>query len=455
MGRSVDMSESEFSHPLEVSGTPVSEKRKTALVVDDSKLARYVLKEMLIEQGIKVETAESAEEALGSLSAYKPDVIFMDHMMPGMDGFQAVQAIKNDPKTAKIPILMYTSKDEGVYVNQARALGAVGVLPKKLKPVQLERVLQQLNLIATPKAAEKQEEANHPAEQATQQRIIKDTQHSLEELARSASEDLEKDSMRQLFRQLFVEQRDTIKQDQNELLESMVRQVQPAINNMVSSTKRWQRLGVMLFMILILPVYFLMPNVAQVEDSIEDMKIQHAESMHELESKIANLKSVPVPEVSAQSTTNWEVLQWALNQNNQIAFNKPINSPAMLNQISELFSQLSEGGFNGTIQLQYHEGNFCIKTENGVAKLAVENATLGQCQFTKDVKSDGSIAIQEVRSYVSNLNDEYSGIEVQLEEMGYQYTLLEYPIPSVNITAKEWNRIAAHNNRLQIELISQ
>ena len=122
--------------------SPIS-KQKTALVVDDSKLARYVLKEMLIGFGIKVETSESAEEALGSLSAFRPDVIFMDHMMPGMDGFQAVQAIKNDPKTATIPILMYTSKDDGMYVSQARALGAVGVLPKKLKPVQLEKVLIQ------------------------------------------------------------------------------------------------------------------------------------------------------------------------------------------------------------------------------------------------------------------------------------------------------------------------
>ena len=127
--------------------TPPNPKQKTALVVDDSKLARYVLKEMLLELGLQVETAESAEEALGSLSAFRPDVIFMDHMMPGMDGFQAVQAIKNDPKTAMIPILMYTSKDGGVYVSQARALGAVGVLPKKLKPVQLEKVLMQLRLV--------------------------------------------------------------------------------------------------------------------------------------------------------------------------------------------------------------------------------------------------------------------------------------------------------------------
>lgn len=121
--------------------------KKEALVVDDSKLARFVLKEMLVEQGFQVVTVESAEEALGYLCAHRPDVIFMDHTMPGMDGFSAVKAIKRDPKTAMIPIMMYTSKAGEVYCSQARALGAVAVLPKQLKPVHLEQVLRDLHLL--------------------------------------------------------------------------------------------------------------------------------------------------------------------------------------------------------------------------------------------------------------------------------------------------------------------
>jgi len=120
--------------------------KNRALVVDDSKLARFVLKEMLVEQGFVVDAVESAEEALGYLCANRPGVIFMDHTMPGMDGFSAVKAIKKDPNTAMIPIMMYTSKEGEVYCSQARALGAVGVLPKQLKPVHLERVLGDLNL---------------------------------------------------------------------------------------------------------------------------------------------------------------------------------------------------------------------------------------------------------------------------------------------------------------------
>ena len=67
--------------------------------------------------------------------------------MPGMDGFQAVQAIKNDPRTATIPIMMYTSQEGELYVGQARALGAVGVLPKQVKPAEVSTVLHQLRLV--------------------------------------------------------------------------------------------------------------------------------------------------------------------------------------------------------------------------------------------------------------------------------------------------------------------
>src|SRR5688572_16056063 len=120
---------------------------KRALIVDDSKSARVVLSRMLQKYNIEVDTAENAETAIDYLVQNRPDVIFMDHLMPGMDGFQAVQAIKNNPRTATIPIMMYTSQEGELYVGQARALGAVGVLPKLVKPVDVSKVLYQLHLL--------------------------------------------------------------------------------------------------------------------------------------------------------------------------------------------------------------------------------------------------------------------------------------------------------------------
>ena len=113
---------------------------KRALIVDDSKSARVFLARVLENYDIDVDSAESAEAAIEYLTSNRPDVIFMDHLMPGMDGFQAVQAIKNDPRTATIPIMMYTSQEGELYLGQARALGAVGVLPKQIKPTDVSKV---------------------------------------------------------------------------------------------------------------------------------------------------------------------------------------------------------------------------------------------------------------------------------------------------------------------------
>ena len=128
-------------------------KQKHALVVDDSKAARLVLQRMLEKHDLAVDTVESAGQALDFLIHRRPDVIFMDHMMPDMDGFEAIEAIKGNPATATIPIMMYTSKSGELYVSQARALGAIGILPKQVQPAELFRVLENLGLVLLPLGA--------------------------------------------------------------------------------------------------------------------------------------------------------------------------------------------------------------------------------------------------------------------------------------------------------------
>src|SRR5450631_4954182 len=123
---------------------------RRALVVDDSKSARAFLTRILEGYELEVDGVESAEQAIEYLAIQRPDVIFMDHLMPGMDGFQAVQAIKNNPLTATIPIMMYTSQEGELYLSQARALGAIGVLPKQIKHADVSLVLEQLHLLGEP-----------------------------------------------------------------------------------------------------------------------------------------------------------------------------------------------------------------------------------------------------------------------------------------------------------------
>src|SRR5256714_7004539 len=127
---------------------------KRALIVDDSKSARVFLARALEKYDIDVDAAESAEAAIEYLSSNHPDVIFMDHLMPGMHGLQAVQAIKSDPRTATIPIMMYSSQEGELYLGQVRALGAVGVLPKQVKPTDVSKVLYELHLVTEHRTAE-------------------------------------------------------------------------------------------------------------------------------------------------------------------------------------------------------------------------------------------------------------------------------------------------------------
>ncbi len=115
--------------------------QKNILLVDDSKSARYALRLMLQKHGFKVDMADSAEVALEMLKSKKPDAIFMDHMMPGMDGFEATELIKGNPATTHIPVVMCTSNDQEEYVRQARNMGSLGILPKPATPARLVEML--------------------------------------------------------------------------------------------------------------------------------------------------------------------------------------------------------------------------------------------------------------------------------------------------------------------------
>lgn len=118
---------------------------KNALLVDDSKVARFALSKLLEIRDMDVEMAGSAEEALDYLnSKAKPDVIFMDHLMPGMSGVEAIKVIKSNPDTAGIPIIMCTSKKSSSFVDEARNFGVYNILTKPPHTESLNLILDQL-----------------------------------------------------------------------------------------------------------------------------------------------------------------------------------------------------------------------------------------------------------------------------------------------------------------------
>ncbi|MFQ5994767.1 MAG: PleD family two-component system response regulator [Acidiferrobacterales bacterium] len=82
------------------------------LVVDDSPTDAHVLAQMLAKNGFAVTTAMSGEEAISKAKSDKPDLILMDIVMPGMNGFQATRSISKDPETGNIPVIVCSSKNQ-------------------------------------------------------------------------------------------------------------------------------------------------------------------------------------------------------------------------------------------------------------------------------------------------------------------------------------------------------
>lgn len=134
------------------------------LLVDDSKSARYALRLQLQRHGVEVETADCAESALDQLKDGHPDAIFMDHMMPGMNGFEALDALRADPKTAGIPVVMCSSHEESDFIATAEKKGVLGILPKSEAQDRLPDILARIEQAIAP--ADTPNEAPAPAESA-------------------------------------------------------------------------------------------------------------------------------------------------------------------------------------------------------------------------------------------------------------------------------------------------
>lgn len=117
---------------------------KTVLVVDDSKSARFALRRELESRGYHVDTADGAEEAYAYLRSNRPLVVFLDHIMPGIDGLQALEHLKADGATAALPVVICSSNDEAAFLAEARAKGACDMLQKPPQPEHLTRILQAL-----------------------------------------------------------------------------------------------------------------------------------------------------------------------------------------------------------------------------------------------------------------------------------------------------------------------
>lgn len=110
---------------------------KKILIVDDSPTERHFLGELLSKNGYQVVTLESGEEAVARVAEVMPDLIVMDVVMPGMNGFQATRTITRNEATKHIPVIMCTSKNQETDIVWAKRQGAVDYVVKPVDPQEL------------------------------------------------------------------------------------------------------------------------------------------------------------------------------------------------------------------------------------------------------------------------------------------------------------------------------
>jgi twitching motility two-component system response regulator PilH len=118
---------------------------KKILIVDDSPTERHYLSEILSRGGFDVVTSDSGDDALQKARSLRPDLILMDVVMPGMNGFQATRAITRDEVTKNIPVLICTTKSQETDRIWGLRQGARDYM---VKPVQSDALLKKIETMS-------------------------------------------------------------------------------------------------------------------------------------------------------------------------------------------------------------------------------------------------------------------------------------------------------------------
>ena len=463
-----------------------------ALIVDDSTTAQYRLKKMLRRYPLDIDIVDSGEAALRYLARHAPAVIFMDHLMPGIDGFRALQIIKSNPDTAMIPVIMYTSKSGDVYTGQARALGAFDVVSKdRINATDLSKVMENINIF--PSQPLDKNDAIESAELIAAANRVSDNQLNLEDpsierrapnqavLEQGRNLDLRLSHMehslednRRFITSRVVRELQGLRQSLRQEFSDVLQQ-QP--NNPATTTPipnpettpgngGWSVLTIFLSTLALAVIgYFLvlinnqLNNAqAQQEAISKQLEIVAKKINQEPEMISPALMNVKAPQTLPQSLVTmpelFGELAWTFNQSSTLDFHQNTIDPQPLLRLHELLHRLASKGFKGTATITIYVGDFCVAVDNmGMAQLAEANKTLGDCMLSSEIYSIDRLMddySREVSMMLGNLTRSVnSTLQISINAApGTE----PYPerIPTVN--ASDWNRIAQSNNRLELAL---
>jgi CheY-like chemotaxis protein len=442
--------------------------RKRALVVDDSKSARVILSRMLEKYDIEVDMAEAAEQAIEYLKNNRPDAIFMDHLMPGMDGLQAVKAIKGNPQTAMIPIMMYTSQEGELYVGQARALGAMGVLPKQVRPVDVSKVLYELHLLPDRRdlteaaLAPVELEGTPPLERAAAAARAApgiDWGRRLESALKDQAADVRRfivASLDSFASRIVSDVRSSIPAPTLEFPPPPVRATRPT----------WPWVAGIAAACLVAAAFaatwfMTRDELAKSQAEVAGLESANAElqqARSDLSAAVKDLTAaLAVPATGTQTV-------FAPGGAGTLAFAARVESVpygeipfdrSRLEVLRDLLTRLQATGFRGVVKITSQAGLFCLSgnaTDGYI--LAGASSPASKCDLVGNPFED-SLSGQQRQSLafanlIAGVRQRTAGaITVAIEDAGSGRPIVPYPARVESLTAGEWNRAAAANNRVE------
>lgn len=117
---------------------PSLPRQKRVMMIDDSQVISAQARTMLTDAGYDVETADDGFAALARMSSYEPDVIFIDIVMPRLDGYETVALLRTNPRFARTPIIMMSSKGGAFDIGKGKLVGCDDYV---IKPFEREQLL--------------------------------------------------------------------------------------------------------------------------------------------------------------------------------------------------------------------------------------------------------------------------------------------------------------------------
>jgi CheY-like chemotaxis protein len=436
-------------------------RAKRALIVDDSKSARLFLSRILVQHAIEVETVESAEAAIEYLADHRPDVIFMDHQMPGMDGLQAVRIIKNNPVTATIPIMMYTSQEGELYLGQARALGAVGVMPKQIRQADVSKVLYELHLLADrrsrdpasmrPVSLDALAEAAvargaPPAEPGVGEGMLRE---QLAEMRRLLVATIESQSSR------IAELLRPTAQDAQGEAEEQAQTAPPRRGFAAGAQWPWVVAGIALLMAFASTLMWW--REASLRQELAMQILARTSDPFATTARVEASQSTAEPAPAPSSSTG---AADALAGDKPVVMSVPYGDnplgPPRLDAIRQLFHRLVARKFRGVVDIRSFPGRFCLvgNATDGYS-LAPDELLYARCDAVGNPDA-AELAQREPLPFanlVGELRSSTKGAaDVRVFAGDTQAMLVSYPEVTQHLTAGEWNRAAGTNNRLEIRL---